>query len=99
MRKHKPHEYKEYIAKLYIEEGRKATDLAYEIGVSPTSIRQWAKLYREKQDRLVHPNEEQRMTFTEIENKLRVAEQELREREEELEILKKAMHVFIKDRT
>ena len=31
MGKHKTAEYKEYVVKLHIEEGRKAKDLAYEV--------------------------------------------------------------------
>jgi transposase len=99
MGKRKSAEYKEYIAKLHIEEGRKATDLSYEIGVSATTVRQWAKDYREKQERMANPDHEQLMTFSEIEKKLREAEHQLKERDEELEILKKAMHVFMKSRT
>lgn len=57
MGKHKTAGYKEYIAKLHIEEGRKATDLAYEVGVSATTVRQWAKAYREKQERQLYREE------------------------------------------
>ncbi|HSP22054.1 MAG TPA: transposase [Planococcus sp. (in: firmicutes)] len=99
MEKRKSLEYKEYIAKLHIEEGRKATDLSYEIGISASTIRQWAKDYREKQDKLANPDREELRTFSEIEKKLREAEHQLKERDEELEILKKAMHVFMKNRT
>lgn len=99
MEKRKSLEYKEYIAKLHIEEGRKATDLSYEIGMNAATIRQWVKDYREKQDKLTNPDREELMTFSEIEKKLREAEHQLKERDEELEILKKAMHVFMKNRT
>ncbi|MBT2572175.1 transposase [Planococcus sp. ISL-110] len=99
MGKHKDAEYKEYIAKLHIEEGRKATDLAYEIGVSATTVRHWAREYREKQDRLANPTGEPMVTFSEMEKKLREAENRLKERDDEVEILKKAMHVFMKSRT
>lgn len=99
MGKHKDSEYKEYIAKLHIEEGRKATDLAYEVGVSATTVRQWARDYREKQDRLANPIGEPRVTFSEMEKKLRETENRLKERDDEVEVLKKAMHVFMKSRT
>ena len=98
MGKHQRQEVKEHIAKLLVEEGRKATDLAYEFGVSPSTIRNWAKQYREKQERLANPDG-QLHTFSEMEKKLREAEKQLRDRDEELEILKKAMHVFMKSRT
>lgn len=99
MGKHKDAEYKGYIAKLHIKEGRKATDLAYEIGVSPTTVRHWARDYREKQERLANPAGEPRVTFSELEKKLRETENGLKERDDEVEILKKAMHVFMKSRT
>lgn len=98
MGKRKTPEVKEHIAKLLVEEGRKATDLAYENEVSASTVRQWAEDYREKQKRLANP-EGELFTFSEMEKKLREAEHELKERDEELEILKKAMHVFMKSRT
>lgn len=99
MAKHRDPEFKEHIAKLHIEEGRKATDLAYETGVSVTTVRHWAREYRKKQERLANPTGGPLVTFSEMEKKLREAEHQLKERDEELEILKKAMHVFAKDRT
>jgi transposase len=98
MGKRQSQEVKEHIAKLHIEEGRKATDLAYEVGVNAATVRQWVADYREKQQRLANPDSEL-VTFTEMEKKLREAEHQLKERDEELEILKKAMHVFMKSRT
>lgn len=97
MGKHQRQEFKEHIAKLLVEEGRKATDLAYEIGVSASTVRNWAKQYREKQERLANPDGQLR-TYSDMEKKLRETEHQLKERDEELEILKKAMHVFMKSR-
>ncbi|TFD99694.1 transposase [Jeotgalibacillus sp. R-1-5s-1] len=98
MRKQKRPEEKEYIAKLYIEEGRKATDLAYEYDVHPTTVREWGKAYRLKKQSPATPDAPL-LTPTEIEQRLHEAEKALKERDEEIEILKKAMHVFAKSRT
>jgi len=96
--KQKTPEMKEHIAKLHVEEGRKATELAYEFGVHHSTVGEWAKAYRAKQERLANPDGEM-VTFSEMEKKLRDAERQLKERNEEVEILKKAMHVFMKNQT
>lgn len=84
MGKHKDAEYKECIANLHIEEGRKATDLAYEVGVSATTVRHWVREYLEKRDRLSTPTGEPRVTISEMEKKLLEMENRLKERNDEV---------------
>lgn len=47
-KKHHPHEYKEYVAKLVVEENRKISDLSYELEISSSAISRWVAKYKEK---------------------------------------------------
>ncbi|WP_413788968.1 transposase, partial [Psychrobacillus mangrovi] len=42
-------EMREYLVKLVVEDGRKASELAYEYGVKPERIRDWVRVYKQKQ--------------------------------------------------
>ncbi|SDO35265.1 transposase [Psychrobacillus sp. OK028] len=89
-------EMREYLVKLVVEDGRKASELAYEYGVKPERIRDWVRVYKQKQT-LLSDGE----LSSSMELKRRIAELEKKEKElkEENEILKKAMHVFAKNHT
>jgi transposase len=99
MGKRKSPEYKEYVAKLLVDDGRKATDIARELELTASTVRQWANEYREKQRQLANPDSEQLMSTSDLQKRLLDAERRLQEREEEIDILKKAMHVFTKNQT
>ncbi|WP_026696169.1 transposase, partial [Peribacillus kribbensis] len=92
MGKHFDHEYKEYVAKLIVEEGRVAKELAFELEIPYSTIRKWASAYKEKANRQV--NKENYMTPGELEKLKKQHEKELQQLREENEILKKAMHIF-----
>lgn len=85
-------EYKEYIAKMVVEEGRKGTDLAYELEVSYSTIMRWVKKYKEKKS-APHP---EHITPSDFEKYKKQQEKEMEALREENEILKKAMHIFTK---
>lgn len=97
MGKHQTPEFKLYICRLVVEEGRKMTDLSYETGVALGTIRKWVAKHRQAS------NEERKeagiVTPGDIEKKLRQAEKEVEELKQENEILKKAMHVFAKSQS
>lgn len=99
MEKRKDKEFKEYVAKLIVDDGRKATEVAYELDLVPCTIRRWAHEYQDKKAQLVNPDPEQLMSTTELHQRLKNAERNLQERDEEIEILKKAMHVFTRNQT
>lgn len=99
MEKHKTPEFREYVAKLIVDDGRKATQLAYEMELNEKSIRRWAADYRKKKERLANPDSEQLMSNSDLQKQLADTERRLKERDEEVEILKKAMRVFTKDQT
>lgn len=93
MSKHHSNEYREYVAKMIVEEGKKAKDLSYELEIPYTTINRWIKQYKEKQA-ASQPNEY--MTPSELEKQKRQHEKEVKALQEEIEILKKAMHIFTK---
>ena len=47
MGKHHSQEYKEYVSKLIVEEGRKAREVAYELEIPYKTLISWVKVYRE----------------------------------------------------
>ena len=99
MEKHKSPEFREYVAKLIVDDGRKATEVAYEMDLSAHTIRRWVADYRKKKERLANPDNEQLVCTSELQKRLADTERRLKEREEEVDILKKAMRVFTKDQT
>jgi len=94
MGKHYDQEFRDYVSKLVIEEGRKAADVARELEISSKSISRWVSAYRQKNcgetsDKYLTPNE--------VEKLKKQHEKELEKLREENEILKKAMHIFTKN--
>jgi transposase len=95
MAKHHTQEYREYVSKLIVEEGRKATDLAYELEIPYKTINRWVSNYKKKMK--ASQGEEKYITPTELEKLKKQHEKEMQELREENEILKKAMHIFTKN--
>lgn len=95
MGKHKDPEYKEYVAKLIVEEGRVAQELAYELELPYSTIRKWASAYKKRKNSGREP--EEYITPKELESLKKQHEKEMQQLREENEILKKAMHIFTKN--
>ncbi|WP_462408624.1 transposase [Neobacillus sp. Marseille-QA0830] len=95
MGKHHTQEYRDYVCKLIVEEGRKATDVAYELEISTKTISRWVTVYRAKIN--AGKTSENYITPTELEKLKKQHEKELQQLKEENEILKKAMHIFTKN--
>ncbi|GKV70182.1 hypothetical protein NCCP2716_26800 [Sporosarcina sp. NCCP-2716] len=73
------------------------TELSYETGVALGTIRKWVAKHR--QSTQTERKEEGMATPGDIEKKLRKAEKEVEDLKQENEILKKAMHVFVKSQS
>lgn len=95
MGKHHKPEYKEYVAKLVVEEGREVPSLSYEIDIPIGTIRNWVRKYREKKNRLKGTGE-QLTTPADLQQEIQKLRKQNEELQETNEILKKAMHVFAK---
>lgn len=95
MGKHFDQEYKDYVSKLVVEEGRKASELARELELSYKTLSRWVATYRNKTQE-AQPKENY-ITPSELEKLKKQHEKELQQLREENEILKKAMHIFAKN--
>jgi transposase len=93
--KHYDQEFKDYVSKLVVEEGRKASDVSFELELSPKTVSRWVKEYRTIKNG-GKPNETY-ITPTELEKLKKQHEKELEQLREENENLKKAMHIFTKN--
>ena len=90
-------EYREYVAKLIVDEGRVAREVAHELEIPASTIGKWVKNYRQK--KLERPGNEKYLTPSEVDKLQKQHEKELLKLKEENEILKKAMHIFTKNQT
>ena len=92
--KHYSNEYKEQIAKVIVEDRRKAAEVARDLEIPVSTLYKWISAYKNK----LNPNADRVQfhsgaEFKKMENEYK---KQLYEKQEELEILKKAMHIFAK---
>lgn len=87
-------EYKEYIAKLVVEEGRKRTELSYEMDIPYKTIARWVGEY--KTSLLDGTEKDAYITPSEHKKHVALYQKEIKDLKEQNEILKKAMHIFTK---
>lgn len=83
---------KRHLVKMVLEEGKRQTDISREMGVPLGSLRRWVR-----ERRLEIQSERdgvEYLTPTEQIKRQRELEKQIRELQEENEILKKAMHIF-----
>lgn len=92
MKKFAP-EYKKEIVKLVTERGKKVSEVAEDIGVTPTSIRRWIKQYGEHGEDAFPGKGKLRPEDQELKD----MKKKIRDLEEENAILKKAMAIFSRD--
>ncbi|MFB7141086.1 transposase [Gottfriedia sp. NPDC056225] len=60
MGKHYNQEYIDYVSKLIVEEGRKATEVSYELELPYSSVYKWVKAYKRK----LNPSDTQEVRMT-----------------------------------
>ena len=84
-------EFKKMIVELYIQ-GKTKKYLSQEYGVSSNTIREWLK--REKKEK--NKDEKSYLEIVKLKKLLEEKDKELNEKEEEIEILKKATAILMK---
>ncbi|GIO22830.1 transposase [Oceanobacillus sp. J11TS1] len=86
-------EFKVYAVKLVVEDGRKAAEVARELDLVPQTLQKWVTKYKEdKDDSFVGSGNRSAKNQAEYEKDKRI-----RDLEEEVAILKKAMGIFAKN--
>ncbi len=86
-------EYKIQTAKLVIEEGKKAAELARDLDIPIGTLRNWIQAYRKKKESGFVGSGNLAPDVKVVKE----LEKQIRDLQEENEILKKAMHVFTKN--
>lgn len=93
MGKHYDLEYKIQVAQMVVEDGKKATELSRDLDIPLGTIRNWVQAYKKKRESAfvgsgnIPPEQK---PYKDLEN-------ENTELKQELEILKKALHIFTKN--
>ncbi|PAL12382.1 transposase [Peribacillus simplex] len=92
MGKHHDKDFKIYAARLVLEEGRKPRELAEELNISIPTLRNWINIYKETNEvgSADSSNGFSGLSLKEEKDKI------IKDLQEENEILKKAMQIFIK---
>ncbi|WP_394121012.1 transposase [Planococcus donghaensis] len=90
-------EYKAYVVKLVLEEGRRVTEVSRDLEIPYGTLNKWVDHERKKRAGLL-AEEEVPLTPSEYKKKMAAFEKEMKNIKEENEILKKAMHIFTKNR-
>ena len=94
MSKYYDHDFKQYIAKLAVDEKIPQTDLGREYGLETSTIDRWVRKYR--QEKAEKKEEVGYVTPTEHKEREKELLSQIKELEEENVILKKAANVLMK---
>lgn len=86
--------YKEFMAKQVVLDGKKITELARDNDIPHGSLKRWVAELREKRKQAETDRQENLYTATEYKEMLDAEIRRREQAEEEVEILKKAMHIF-----
>ncbi|KGA95474.1 hypothetical protein AJ85_06230 [Alkalihalobacillus alcalophilus ATCC 27647 = CGMCC 1.3604] len=87
-------DFKEYVSKLVVEEGRKVSEVSSELDIVDKTIYRWVKKYRERL--ALKEKESGYKTPSEYEKREKELVKRLKDLEEENAIIKKAAHIFMK---
>ncbi|MCI3029328.1 transposase [Desemzia sp. C1] len=97
--------YKEYVCRMVVEENRKMKELSRELGLPYGTLRGWIREYKNQEDWQQKDHKKQDVTESDkyktpsdYKKEIKEREKEIEKLAEENEILKKAMHVFTKNR-
>lgn len=84
-------EFREYVSKLIVQDGRKIVDISQELSVPYDTFQKWVSAYRKKLKDAEKEGQNQLLTASEYKKLYEEEKRSKLELEEENEILKKAM--------
>lgn len=93
-RQHYNEEFKRQAVKFVQEQTKTLPEIAADLNIPEGTLRKWMTKYRSFDNEPIAYPEKVR----ELEERLKASEQEKKDLEEELAILKKALHIFSKER-
>ena len=92
-----PVEFKSYVSKLIVQDGRKMVDVSKELDIPYDTIQKWVLKYRNKLREAEKNKQDKLLTATEYRELYDEERQKNLDLQEENEILKKAMHIFTQE--
>jgi transposase len=93
-----PKEFKEYVSKLIVLDGRKIVDVSNELQIPYDTLQKWVRRYRQKREDAEKAKQDQLLTASEYKDLYEAERLRRLEMEEENVILKKAMHIFTQEK-
>lgn len=93
-----PPEFKEYVSKMIVLDGRKQVDVCNELQIPYDTLHKWVSSYRKKQQDEEKAKQNQLLTASEYKELYEAERLKRLEMEEENAILKKAMHIFTQEK-
>jgi len=93
-----PAEFKEYVTKMIVLDGRKQVDVCTELQIPYDTLQKWVSSYRKKQQDAEKAKQNQLLTASEYKELYEAERLKRLEMEEENTILKKAMHIFTQEK-
>jgi transposase len=93
-----PKEFKEYVSKLVVRDGKRITDVSKELNIPYDTLQKWVSSYRHKLQAEDRARQNQLLTASEYKELYEAERLKRLEIEEENSILKKAMHIFTQEK-
>ncbi|WP_062236781.1 transposase [Fictibacillus sp. FJAT-27399] len=91
-------EFKEFVTKQIVLDGHKMTDVCQRLDIPYDTLQKWVSAYRKKQKEAEKSARSQLLTATEYKEMYEAERKNHLELQEEVEILKKAMHIFTQEK-
>lgn len=86
--------FKEYVSKLVVKDGRRIVDVSKELNIPYDTLSKWIRAYRKRERDAEKEAQNQLLSASEYKELYEAEMQKKLELQEEVEILKKAMHIF-----
>jgi transposase len=93
-----PKEFKEFVTKLIVLDGRKMVDVSQELKIPYDTLQKWVSFYRKQQQEAEKSRQNKLLTASEYKELYEAERRKNLEIEEENAILKKAMHIFMQEK-
>jgi transposase len=93
-----PTEFKEYVSKLIVLDGRKLVDVSKELQIPYDTLQKWVSRFRKRQLEMEKAEQDRLLTASEYKELYEEERLKRLEMEEENAILKKAMHIFTQEK-